>query len=102
MTLVSAAAWYHVRLALIRFTDNIQRHVACPPRCVDGDTLAAALHAYFSDNEKARGYVLDEQGSLRRHMAIFIDGRPIHDRVALSDHVAKDSTIDVMQALSGG
>ena len=46
--------------------------------------------------------MLDEQGALRKHMAVFIDGEPVHDRTGLSDGVAAASQIYVMQALSGG
>jgi hypothetical protein len=86
----------------IRFTDNIQRHVACPTREVSGATLRAALEDYFAGNARARDYVLDDQGRLRRHMALFIDGRQLQDREYLSDRVAPDAVIDVVQALSGG
>ena len=86
----------------VRFTESIQRHVACPAREVAGATLRDVLDAYFADNERARGYVLDDQGRLRQHMAIFIDGRQVRDRTQLSDTVAEDATIDLIQALSGG
>jgi hypothetical protein len=86
----------------IRFTDNIQRHVACPTREVSGATLRAALEDYFAGNARARDYVLDDQGRLRRHMALFIDGRQLQDREYLSDRVAPDAVIGVVQALSGG
>jgi hypothetical protein len=46
--------------------------------------------------------VLDDQHALRRHIAIFVDGRPLSDRTTLSDAVTADGTVDVMQALSGG
>jgi hypothetical protein len=86
----------------IRFTQNIQRHVACPARQVEGESLRAALDAYFAGNPAARGYVLDDQGALRKHMAIFINGEPVLDRTGLSDSLANDATIDIVQALSGG
>jgi sulfur-carrier protein len=86
----------------VRFTDNIQRHVACPDRAVPGGTVRAVLDAYFAGNERARGYVLDDQGRLRHHMAAFIDGRQIRDRDGLTDAVGPDATIDIFQALSGG
>lgn len=86
----------------LRFTENIQRHVSCPTRQVSGATVRAALDAYFADNPRARGYVLDEGGSLRQHMVIFVDGRLIADRRTQSDPVDPASVIDVMQALSGG
>lgn len=86
----------------VRFTDNIQRHVACPTRQVEGSTLRDVLDGYFHGNERARGYVLDDQGRLRTHMALFIDGRQTLDRDSLSDPVAPDAVVDVLQALSGG
>ena len=89
-------------MATIRFTQNIQRHVACPTREAAGSTLRAVLDDYFSENEKARGYVLDEQGKVRQHMVVFIDGELVRDRDGLSDRVEPNSVIDVIQALSGG
>jgi sulfur carrier protein ThiS len=46
--------------------------------------------------------VLDDQGTLRRHVAIYVNGRPVGDRVRLTDPVAADDEIYVFQALSGG
>jgi sulfur-carrier protein len=89
-------------MATVRFTQNIQRHVACPTRELPGSTLRAVLDNYFTDNEKARGYVLDEQGRIRQHMVVFIDGELVRDRNGLSDPVEMNSAVDVIQALSGG
>jgi sulfur-carrier protein len=46
--------------------------------------------------------MLDDQGALRRHVAIYVNGRPVSDRARLTDAVAKDDEIYVFQALSGG
>jgi hypothetical protein len=89
-------------LALVRFTQNIQRHVSCPTREESGATLREVLDHYFQQNERARGYVLDEQGRIRQHMVAFIDGELVRDREKLSDPVLPNSVIDVIQALSGG
>jgi hypothetical protein len=89
-------------MVLLRFTANIQRHIACPPREVAGGTVREALDDYFRSRPETRGYVLDDQGRLRRHMAIFVDGRPLSDRHRLSDPITPDTTLDVFQALSGG
>ena len=70
-------------VATVQFTESIQRHVQCPAREIAGATLREVLEGYFADNERARGYVLDDQGALRKHMAIFIDGRQVRDRIAL-------------------
>jgi molybdopterin synthase sulfur carrier subunit len=56
----------------------------------------------FAGNERARGYVLDDQGALRKHMAIFIDGQQLRDRQNLTDEVSADATVDLVQSLSGG
>ncbi|MHC4840422.1 MAG: ubiquitin family protein [Planctomycetota bacterium] len=47
-------------------------------------------------------YICDETGQMRPHVNIFIENELIVDRKQLSDHVAPDSTVYIMQALSGG
>jgi molybdopterin synthase sulfur carrier subunit len=89
-------------MATVRFTSNIQRHVSCPTRDIPGPTLRVVLDDYFRQNERARGYVLDEQGRIRQHMVVFIDGELVRDRDFLGDTVQPNSMIDVIQALSGG
>jgi hypothetical protein len=86
----------------VSFTEAIQRHVACPPTTVGGRTVREVLDAVFEANPRARGYVLDEQNELRKHMAVFLDGRMVRDRAGLSDPVGPDAEVYVMQALSGG
>ena len=86
----------------VAFTQNLQRHVACPPVDVGGATVREVLDAAFADNPRARGYVLDDQGELRVHMTVFVDGEQVRDRKGLSDPVPPDGEVYVMQALSGG
>ena len=84
------------------FTANIQRHVGCPQMEAAGRTVREVLDNVFTTNPQARGYVLDDQSALRRHMTIFVDGQMIRDRARLADAVTEASTIYVFQALSGG
>lgn len=84
------------------FTPNIMRHVACPPSDVPGRTVREVLDAVFADNPRARGYVLDDQAALRKHMAVFVNGTAVGDRIRLSDPVPENGEVYVMQALSGG
>ena len=84
------------------FTSNLQRHVAVPEREVAGATVAQALAAVFADAPQVREYVLDEQGHVRKHVHIYVDGRRIADRERLTDTVGPRSEICVLQALSGG
>lgn len=89
-------------MALVVFTKNLQRHVECPPTVATGSTVGEVLDAVFEGLPLLRGYVVNERGSLRKHMSIFVDGELIVDRRTLSDAVNEDSEIYVMQALSGG
>jgi hypothetical protein len=60
------------------------------------------LERVFGNEPRARGYVLDEQGALRKHVVVFVDGEAVQDRSGLSDGVRAESQVYVMQALSGG
>ncbi len=89
-------------MAEVIFTANLQRHVSIPATHVDGHTVREVLNKVFERNTLLRGYVLDEQMALRKHMGIIVDGVVLADRVTLSDKVEPDSRIFVLQALSGG
>ena len=84
------------------FTSNLQRYVRLPEREVAGGTVAQALAVVFADTPEVRDYVLDEQGHVRKHVHIYVNGRRIADRERLSDVVTPTSEIYVLQALSGG
>jgi hypothetical protein len=89
-------------VATVSFTPNLERHVECPTKTVDGTTVREVLDRVFADNPRLRGYVVDEQGALRYHMLVFVDGEQITDRERLSDAVRPTSELYVMQSLSGG
>lgn len=89
-------------MAKVVFTSNLQRHVNCPSADVTGGTVREVLNGVFAANTSVRGYVLDEHGRLRKHMAVFVDGEPVRDAEHLTDPVRPDSEVYVMQALSGG
>ena len=89
-------------MAKVVFTTNVQRHVGCPDAMAEGHTVREVLEKVFVLNPQARGYVLDDQSALRKHMTIFVDGQMIRDRARLADAVTENSTIYVFQALSGG
>lgn len=89
-------------MARITFTQNLTRHVDCPALDVPGATVREALERYFAEHPRVRGYVLDDQGALRRHVVIFLDGEQVRDRAGLGEPISDTSSIYVMQALSGG
>jgi hypothetical protein len=89
-------------MARVVFTPNLRRHIACPPADVPGRTVREVLDAAFATNPRLGGYVLDEQGALRKHMIVFVNGEQVRDRDGLSDPVPPFGEVYVMQALSGG
>jgi len=69
---------------------------------VAGDTVGGAFDELFRLHPGLRGYVLDELGRLRHHLAVFVDGQALPRREALSRPLAADAQVHLMQALSGG
>jgi sulfur-carrier protein len=89
-------------MPLVEFAPALTRHVPCAPQRVDGATLRSALDAAFQAAPALRGYVLDEQGGVRKHVAVFINARMIASRSELDLPLAKDDKVMVIQALTGG
>lgn len=89
-------------MALVRFTENLQRHIHCPDCQAAGATLGEALDNVFAQHPRLRGYILDDQGRLRKHVAVFVDGRMLKDKTQRELPINENTTIDVIQALSGG
>ena len=86
----------------VHFSSAIRRQIACRTEQVSGQTVREALGEVFESHQALESYLFDDQGVLRHHVAIFVDGAQIEDRRRESDPVGEHSRIDVMQALSGG
>ena len=68
----------------------------------EGERLDAVLEQLFARHPNLRGFVLDERGSVRHHVAIFVDGEAIRDKADLRLALRPGAEVYVMQALSGG
>ncbi|MBC5766579.1 MoaD/ThiS family protein [Ramlibacter albus] len=86
----------------VEFAPALTRHVACPPQEVGAATLREALHAAFRAAPAMKNYVLDEQGAVRKHVAVFVNSQMIRDRAALDIPLASGDKVNVIQALTGG
>ena len=89
-------------MAKLVFTQQLRRFTEVPEIDTAATTLRAALETAFERNPRLRGYLLDEQGHLRPHVVIFIDGQRVNDCIGLGDALAANSSIYVLQALTGG
>lgn len=89
-------------MATVSFSPNIRSQVDIGEMTVSGGTLAEAMAGVFSERPELKSYLLNDDGSVRKHVAFVVDGEPVRDREKLSDPVSEDAEIFVMQALSGG
>lgn len=89
-------------MAKISFTAHL-RNVAPPGAThVAAPTLGSALSEIFARTPKLKGYVVDEQDRLRRHVVIFVNGTRLAPVGWANVVLGDDDDIYVMQALSGG
>lgn len=88
-------------MATVNFANILQRYLSCPPKSVAADTVGEALGHVFADNPRLEGYLLDDQGQLRKHVVIAVDGQMIRER-SLETPLRPDSEIYVLQSLTGG
>jgi sulfur carrier protein ThiS len=86
----------------VSFTRALERFLAAPTVEAEGTTVNEALAQVFAAAPALRGYVLDDQGAVRRHVSIYVNDQPLADRQQLSDPVGPKDEIFVLQALSGG
>lgn len=69
---------------------------------VTGATVREVVEDLLARLPQLRGYVLDDQGALRHHVAAFVNGVVVRDKVALSEAVPPGGEVYLVQALSGG
>ena len=80
-------------------TGSIRQHVGGLGAVeVDGHTARAAVAALETSYPALRGWVVDEQGALRRHVKLFLRGRA----VALDAGVGPEDELHIVAAISGG
>lgn len=87
---------------LVEFAPALTRHVPCPPQSVQAGSLRSALDAAFEAAPRMRHYVLDEQGCVRKHVAVFVNAQMIADRSRLDVALQPTDKVMVIQALTGG
>lgn len=89
-------------MATLEFAPALQRHAAAPALTAPAESLQSLLSAAFEQQPALQSYVLDEQGCVRKHVAVFLNGRLLHDRKHLDVPLAPEDRVYVAQALSGG
>ena len=65
---------------------------------LEGATVSDLLRALEREHPATGGWLLDERGTLRRHVNVFVNG----ERGAEATPVGADDQVDVLPAISGG
>ena len=90
-------------MAKIKFTSALKYFF---PTLSDQDlSVSSVQEALFAVEKIYPGllnYLVNEDGSLRKHVNIFVKGELIKDRITLKDKLNPHDELLVFQALSGG
>lgn len=87
----------------VKFTSNLKRfYPDLAPLDVQGKTVAEILEEIEARYSGLKDYIVDENGTLRKHVNIFIGNDMVKDRQSLKDELTERDQVYVMQALSGG
>ncbi len=91
-------------MAIVKFTRHLVRYFPTlgDNVVVNGRTVAEILTNLDKQYPGLVAYIIDEQGTLRKHVNIFVAGNLIHDRQTLQDPVDDEDKVYIFQALSGG
>jgi sulfur-carrier protein len=65
---------------------------------IEGDSVTELLRVLEREHPATCGWILDERGAVRQHIAVFVNGELGDPEMA----VGADDRVDVLPALSGG
>lgn len=89
-------------MVTVEFAASLRRHVECAPQTVAAGSLCAVLQAALAAAPELSHYVLDDQGYIRKHVAVFINQTMVTNRQNLALPVASGDQVLVIGALTGG
>ena len=90
-------------MAKVKFTSALKRFFPSLEEIeMAGSTINEVLVGVNNKYPGINSYILEEDGSLRKHVNIFLGEELISDRIDLSDQVNSQDKILIFQALSGG
>lgn len=72
------------------------------PLSIAGTTVRQVIDALCEQHPRLRGYLLEDQGALRQHVAAFVNGQVVRDKATLAQPIGVDDELSLFQALSGG
>jgi len=90
-------------MASLKFTSALNRFFPDLKEMeIAGGTVSQVVEGATAKVPGLSSYLLEDDGSLRKHVNIFIKDELIKDRQHLSDRVSDADEVLIYQALSGG
>ena len=89
-------------VVVVEFAASLRRHVPCEAQTVPPGSLREVLDAALRAVPGLTHYIYDDQRSVRKHVAVFVNKQMVLDRVNLAQPVRAGDRVLVVQALSGG
>jgi sulfur-carrier protein len=86
----------------VTFAASLQRHIPCPPQKISVATLREVLKAALLAAPDLSHYIFDDQGNIRKHVAVFINRDMLQNRADLTQTLNAGDQVLVVQALTGG
>jgi len=90
-------------MAKVKLTSALKRFFpTLSELTVKASTIHDVLIALEEKYPGISGYLVEEDGRLRKHVNIFVKGELIRDRNELTDSLTDQDEVLIFQALSGG
>lgn len=90
-------------MATIKFTSNLKRfYPNLSPLSAKCSNVKEAIEVIEQNYSGLKDYIVEENGSLRKHVNIYIGNQLIKDRDTLQDALSENDELYIMQAISGG
>lgn len=90
-------------MAKIKFTSALKRFFPSLTELeIEGDTVRDVLNNIEKIYPGISNYLMQDDGALRKHVNIFVEGNLIINRISLNDKVKRSDELLIFQALSGG
>jgi molybdopterin converting factor small subunit len=89
--------WLHSNIARLGDGRINREHEAA-----DNQTVGTVIRSVFADDRVLLSAIIDETGSVRRHINIFLENDNIRHLEGLDTPVADGAQISVFTAISGG
>lgn len=89
-------------MVTVEFAASLRRHVPCAPQSVAPGSLRTVLNAALAAAPDLSHYVFDDQGHIRKHVAVFINKTMVLNRQKLDQVLEPGDSVLVIQALTGG